>query len=189
MRGIVHIVTVAEVAQLLREIYNDGRRRCEKDLQHFVDALDEWLDELFERRLPANWRDLMHDFLAEQEPKGYSIEPENLPPLEDYILNWAEYLGLLPATPAATPHESKLPVAQVSAATAPPASPPSTNWPRLTPAERERVQKGTGLPGWYPLQPRNRTDSLWEQIFEEAARAARDRLSELFRNVSTTLRH
>ena len=38
----------------------------------------------------------MHDFLAEQEPKGYSIEPENLPPLEDYILGWAEYFGLLP---------------------------------------------------------------------------------------------
>ena len=52
MRWIVHIVTVAEVAQLMRETYEDGCRRCKEDLRHFVDALDEWLDELFERRLP-----------------------------------------------------------------------------------------------------------------------------------------
>jgi len=28
----------------------------------------------------------------------YSTEPENLPPLENYILDWAAYVGLLPAT-------------------------------------------------------------------------------------------
>ena len=96
--GIVDLVTVRQVAQLLREIYDDGCRRCAEDLQQFTGPLNDWVDELLQRQLPDNWREQLRDYLAEQEPKGYRIEPENLPPLEDWIHDWAEYRGLLPTT-------------------------------------------------------------------------------------------
>ena len=96
--GIVDLVTVRQVAQLLREIYDDGCRRCAEDLQQFTGPLNDWVDELLQRQLPDNWREQLRQYLAEQEPKGYRIEPENLAPLEDWIHDWAEYRGLLPTT-------------------------------------------------------------------------------------------
>ncbi|MEX2112558.1 MAG: hypothetical protein WD845_05195 [Pirellulales bacterium] len=75
--------------QLLQEAYEDGCRRCAADLQQFVTPLEAWMDRLLEEPLAPDWRDQLNDYLAEQEPKGYRIEPENRWVLEAEILDSA----------------------------------------------------------------------------------------------------
>ncbi len=72
--------------KLLQEAYEDGCRRCDADLQQFVTPLEAWMDQLLQEPLAPNWREQLNEYLAEQEPKGYRIEPENLWVLEEEIL-------------------------------------------------------------------------------------------------------
>ncbi len=91
--------------RLYQEAYEDGCRRCDADLQQFVTPLEAWMDELLAQPLAPNWRDQLNEYLAEQEPKGYRIEPEHRWVLEEEILLqerdrriWRQ------ATPATRPH-------------------------------------------------------------------------------------
>ncbi len=72
--------------RLLQEAYDDGCRRCDADLRQFVTPLEAWMDELLAKPLEPNWRDQLNEYLAEQEPKGYRIEPEHRWVLEEEIL-------------------------------------------------------------------------------------------------------
>ncbi|MGD9724272.1 MAG: HNH endonuclease [Pirellulales bacterium] len=91
----VVIVTPQRVADLLDDIYMDGQRRCEADLWEFLTPLYEWLGELLTPPLPLDWRERVEAYLAEQEPKGYTIEPENRWVLFEWIEEQIEDLGLL----------------------------------------------------------------------------------------------
>ena len=94
---------------ILRDAYAEGCRRCEADLWEFVQPLNGWIDELLERPSPDDWRRLLDDYLAEQVPKGYTLEPYSLPLLLKHIESRARRHGLLPeqqAEAAPSPAES-----------------------------------------------------------------------------------
>jgi hypothetical protein len=197
----VTIVSVEMVVRQLREARRDGDRRCEADMWEFLRPLYEWVDEhLLQNGLPRDWRDRLDRYLAEQEPKGYKIQLQHRPPLDKWVIDSARYRawmreraknapksqgGTSPVTPAAAANAdgAKPPAHQPSAKSPAPVKPEAPNWPRLTPNEREHAQRMTGLPWWSPFQPGNRTDAVWERIFEDLARTARDRLLTTFKEL------
>jgi len=65
-------------------------------LQPFAHSLDAFLAELFSARLPSDWRERWHNFVAEQAELGFFVEPVSVEELETWIGQWAEYCGLLP---------------------------------------------------------------------------------------------
>ena len=79
-----------------RLLVEDIFRRLEAALQPVVDALNDFFAVLFSRRLPADWREQWHAFIAEQEAAGYRIEPQCVREFEDWIEAWARYCELLP---------------------------------------------------------------------------------------------
>lgn len=108
---------------------------------------------------------------------------------------WAAHRGLLPSTNSRAGADSRkrsmVFVAQRAepageTATKPPesAKAPSKNWPELSPDERGKNLSRVGVPWWYPFQPVNRVDLLWERMFADRGRAARDRLLALFQELA-----
>ncbi len=55
------------------------------------------MDELLAQPLTRDWRDQLNEYLAEQEPKGYRIEPEHRWVLEEEILYHAQHAESQPA--------------------------------------------------------------------------------------------
>jgi hypothetical protein len=88
-----------------RLLVEDIFRRLEAALQPVVDALNDFFAVLFSRRLPADWREQWHAFIAEQEAAGYRVSPQSVREFEDWIEAWARYCELLPVVeaPAAPP--------------------------------------------------------------------------------------
>ena len=58
-----------------RLLVEDIFRRLEAALEPVVDALNNFFAVLFSARLPADWRDQWHAFIAELEAAGYRVEP------------------------------------------------------------------------------------------------------------------
>ena len=79
-----------------RLLVEDIFRRLEAALQPLVDAVNDFFAVLFSRRLPADWREQWHAFIAEQEAADYRIEPQCVREFEDWIEAWARYCELLP---------------------------------------------------------------------------------------------
>jgi hypothetical protein len=79
-----------------RLLVEDIFRRLEAALQPVADALNDFFAVLFSRRLPADWREQWHAFIAEQEAAGYRVEPQSVREFEDWIEAWARYCELLP---------------------------------------------------------------------------------------------
>jgi hypothetical protein len=80
-------------------------RRVEQSLEPFAFALDWFLADLFRGRLPMNWRDRWHAFVAEQAEHGFFVEPQSVRELEAWIEAWARYCGLLPLAVQPTAEE------------------------------------------------------------------------------------
>jgi TolA-binding protein len=85
------------VARRRRRLENIFRRIGEA-LQPFAYALDWFLATLFSGRLPADWRQQWHEFVADQATKGFFVAPQSVRELEDWIEAWARYCELLPIT-------------------------------------------------------------------------------------------
>ena len=79
-----------------RLLVEDIFRRLEAALQLVADALNDFFAVLFSRRLPADWRERWHAFIAEQESAGYRVAPQSVREFEDWIEAWARYCELLP---------------------------------------------------------------------------------------------
>jgi hypothetical protein len=80
----------------LLALVEDVQRRLEAALQPFADDLDHFLAILFQARLPTDWRQRWHDFVADQATKGFFVEPQCIVELEDWIEAWARFCDLLP---------------------------------------------------------------------------------------------
>ena len=79
-----------------RLLVEDIYRRLEAALQPVADALNDFFAVLFSNRLPADWRERWHAFIAEQEAAGYRVSPVSVREYEDWIEAWARYCELLP---------------------------------------------------------------------------------------------
>jgi hypothetical protein len=87
-----------QIAENQRLLLADIHRRIEAALQPFADSLDVFLAELFQARLPVDWRQQWHAFVAEQANEGFFVEAESVVELEEWIEAWARFCGLLPKT-------------------------------------------------------------------------------------------
>jgi len=79
-----------------RALVNELLLSIEHALQPFANSLDAFLAELFCARLPSDWRERWHAFVAEQAELGFHVDPESVRDLEDWIEQWAAYCELLP---------------------------------------------------------------------------------------------
>jgi hypothetical protein len=108
-------------------------RRIEEALQPFAYALDWFLATLFSGRLPSDWRQQWHAFVAEQAALGFTVLPQSVGEIEDWIEAWARFCELLPITEsqAAVKAESVIAyrplVADVVPNVSPPPAPPETD--------------------------------------------------------------
>jgi hypothetical protein len=87
-----------------RALINEVLRGIEFALQPFANSLDAFLAELFSARLPSDWRERWHAFVAEQAELGFFVEPESAEELETWIDSWANSCGLLPRPEADQDH-------------------------------------------------------------------------------------
>jgi hypothetical protein len=78
----------------------------EQALRPFWLALDWFLADLFQARLPADWRRQWHGFVAQQTAQGRPPEPQCVQEMEEWIEAWARFCDLLPL--------AEMPVAQPS---------------------------------------------------------------------------
>jgi hypothetical protein len=85
-----------QIAEDQRLLLADIHRRIEAALQPFANDLDDFLAILFQARLPADWRQQWHNFVAEAATNGLFVEPKSVVELEEWIEEWARFCGLLP---------------------------------------------------------------------------------------------
>jgi hypothetical protein len=85
-----------QIAEDQRLLLADLHRRIEAALQPFANDLDDFLGVLFQARLPADWRQRWHNFVAEAATKGFFVNPKSVVELEEWIEAWARFCGLLP---------------------------------------------------------------------------------------------
>jgi len=85
-----------QIAEDQRLLLADIHRRIEAALQPFANDLDDFLEVLFQARLPAEWRQQWHGFVAESATKGFFVNPKSVVELEEWIEAWAGFCGLLP---------------------------------------------------------------------------------------------
>jgi contact-dependent growth inhibition (CDI) system restriction endonuclease-like protein len=85
--------------------------------------------------------------------------------------------------PVAFKPPAKLTAPPLPAKAQKPPSPPA-DWPKLTPEEIERSERGHGQ-HWWPIQPIGETDWIWLTSLERRGRAARDGLIVFYHEVAT----
>jgi hypothetical protein len=78
-----------QIAEDQRLLLADIRRRVEAALQPFANDLDDFLGVLFQARLPADWRQQWHNFVADAATKGFFVNPKSVVELEVWIEAWA----------------------------------------------------------------------------------------------------
>jgi hypothetical protein len=61
----------------------------EAKLWKFAEALDRWLNELFEHPRP-DWRESFHQLLSQQEAEGRVVEPKSRQELLDFLEDWSK---------------------------------------------------------------------------------------------------
>ena len=85
-----------QIAEDQRLLLADIHRRIEAALQPFANDLDDFLAILFQARLPTDWRQQWHNFVAEAATNGFFVKPKSVVELEEWIEAWARFCGLLP---------------------------------------------------------------------------------------------
>jgi hypothetical protein len=88
---------VREWEEVYRALVKEVLRGIEFALQPFANSLDAFLAELFSARLPSDWRERWHSFVAQQAELGFFVEPVSVEELETWIEQWARFCGLLPS--------------------------------------------------------------------------------------------
>jgi hypothetical protein len=83
-----------------RALIEDIFRRLEKALEPFADDLECFLAALFQARLPSDWREQWHEFVDDQATKGFTVQPESVVSLENWIEARARLRGRLPVAPS-----------------------------------------------------------------------------------------
>jgi hypothetical protein len=79
-------------------------RRIEAWLEPFAEDLQGFLCQIFDPRLPTDWRERWHAFVAESAAKGFVVQPQSIVELETWIEAWAKRRRLLPEpVPAGLP--------------------------------------------------------------------------------------
>ncbi len=170
-----------DVLRLAGEIYF---RRVEAELRKFSEALEEWMHALLMHPRP-DWRNSLDLLLAQQAAEGRGVDSKSREALIDHLevweatVDWSAIDGGVQRRDRAIAADD---AADASDADKP--APLPKNWPALTPAEAEAAQRTTGLPWWYPIQPGNRTDSLWRMKLVSVGQVARDRLLTFYREVA-----
>ena len=181
---------------LLREIMLEFRHSLQREVEKFTFALENRINELVSKPLHPEWRKQMAHFLLQWEGEGYRLTPRSLVILEWWIVAVSKKRGFWPprqpppiASYTVGPTDRDLPdvepVAEPAAKREPSRAKAPETWPRLTPGEQEAAQANTGLPWWYPVQPRNRLDAVWQRQAEHLGQEARARLLNFYREVAS----
>ena len=98
--------TTRLVEDVLLVVCRELLRLAERELKRFSDALEDWVNQLLTRRLPADWRERLHAYLDAWDSE-FGVSAEDRPILERWIEGWARLLGLLPdEANSATPSQS-----------------------------------------------------------------------------------
>lgn len=84
------------IDELLFRLWTELMYLIEDELHRFLHPLEDWMTDLVNRPLPADWRQRLHAYLDEQHELGYEIAPEHRPILERHIESWAAFRGMLP---------------------------------------------------------------------------------------------
>ena len=84
------------VDELLSRLWTQLMYLIEDELHRFLHPLEDWMTDLVNRPLPADWRRRLHSYLDEQHAEGFEIAPEHRPILENHIESWAAFRGMLP---------------------------------------------------------------------------------------------
>jgi hypothetical protein len=87
-----------QITENRRLLLEDLLDRIREALIPFEQALDSFLAILFRSRLPADWRQKWHAFIAEQADAGFTVEPQSASELEAWIEQWAKFCELEPLT-------------------------------------------------------------------------------------------
>ena len=86
--------SVQALVALLTYVIREGWYEMERESREFLDPLHDWVNNLLQRTLPADWRDQLHAYLAYWEAEGYRLPPASVQTLELWIERWARYRGL-----------------------------------------------------------------------------------------------
>ena len=92
---------IRQCRELLWALVREARSEMERESREFLDPLQNWVNELVQRRLPADWRERLESFLAPWEAEGFRLTPESVQTLVAWIEAWAEFRALLPVKTAA----------------------------------------------------------------------------------------
>jgi hypothetical protein len=84
------------IYELLFRLWNELTYLIEDELHRFLHPLEDWMTDLVNRHLPADWRQRLHAYLDEQHELGFEVGPEHRPILERHIESWAAFRGMLP---------------------------------------------------------------------------------------------
>jgi len=88
----------AALAKLLRDMLREAQRETDRAIREgFSEPLEAWLNDLLSRRLPNDWRAQLRAKLQTLADDGFSLRPNSLKTLEQWILAEAERLGVLPS--------------------------------------------------------------------------------------------
>lgn len=183
-------------ARLLGEISREFRYLVQTELEKFTFELENWVNGLIMKPLPRDWRQQTAALLLRWEREGYQLSPQSIATLDWWIESWAARRGFLPKSSvpeALAAAEDAIEPVELQSETS--TDTPDTNvvpeprkvpsaWPALTAGEEEAAQRSTGLPWWYPFQPRNRFDTSWQHRFTDWGRETRDRLRDFFQEVA-----
>jgi hypothetical protein len=82
----------------LQDRYRDLWLELEDESRNFLDPLQEWVNNLLQRRMPSDWRAQLRDFLALWEAEGFRLVGHSTSSLEKWIDDWARFRRLLPLT-------------------------------------------------------------------------------------------
>jgi hypothetical protein len=180
---------------LLWEIVLEFRHSLQREVEKFTFALENRINELVSQPLHPDWRKQMAHFLLHWEGEGYRLTPRSLVILEWWIVATSKKRGFWPprepppvASYTVGPTDNDLPdvapAAETAATPEPSRAKAPETWPALTPGEKEAAQESTGLPWWYPVQPRNRADGVWQRHAEDLGNVAREKLLAFYQEVA-----
>ena len=87
---------IRQCKDLLRALFREAWLEMERESRVFLDPLQQWVNDLVQRRLPIDWREQLASFLWPWEDEGFRLTPQSVRNLEDWIEAWAHFRGLMP---------------------------------------------------------------------------------------------
>jgi hypothetical protein len=161
---------------LLLDVTQEFRREMQRELQAFVDPLENQVNRLLSAPLPGDWRSQLSKHLDAPSAQGFQLTPHGRQTLEWWVEAWARKRGFDDRGTGQSRQQSET---LASSAAAKESKAAFDSWPALTPEESRRFEERQSF--WYRLRPRKLSDGFWITKLETNGRNARDRLLVTFR--------